>query len=88
MKEGNAMKKIYSKPEIAFESFSLSANIAAGCETKTDTPSKMQCGYGEDDFGMPLFVQGASGCKAIVQENAGDTLCYHVPTDTNNLFNS
>lgn len=82
------MKKIYSKPEITFESFSLSTNIAAGCETKTNTPSQMQCGYGADDFGRPLFVQEASGCLIKVPENAGDTLCYHVPTETNNLFNS
>ena len=32
------MKKVYSKPEIYFESFSLSQYIAAGCEVKPGDP--------------------------------------------------
>lgn len=80
------MKKIYSKPEIVFESFSLCQNIAAGCEIRTNTPSQMQCAYGENDFGTPLFLQGVSACKVTTQEN--ETLCYHIPTEGNNIFNS
>ena len=50
------MRKAYSKPQIMFEDFTLSTNIAAGCEVKTNTPSQMQCAYGEDDFGYPIFT--------------------------------
>lgn len=82
------MKKVYEKPEIIFESFALSQNIAAGCEVKTNTPSQMQCPYGETDFGSPLFLEAVSACKTTVSESSNDTLCYHVPVDTNNLFNS
>ena len=40
------MKKLYSKPEIIFESFTLSTNIAANCELKTALPSSTEaCGY-------------------------------------------
>ena len=81
------MKKNYTKPYIVFESFSLSQNIAAGCEVKTSTPSQMQCAY-EDDFGTPIFLESVSACVSKVQESDNDTLCYHVPIESNNLFNS
>ena len=79
------MKKVYAKPVIIFESFSLSQSIAS-CEVKTNTPAKMQCSYGEDDFGIPIFLSGINACKSTVQD--GDTVCYDVPVDNNNLFNS
>lgn len=87
------MKKTYSKPEIVFESFSLSQNIAAGCEVKTNTPSQSECGI--DFGGSMLFVDGMNGmngCKDIAVDNVGgdgvyNGICYHVPTGEN-LFNS
>lgn len=79
------MKKVYEKPEIVFESFSLSTSIAGDCEVKTHTPAAMECAYGEDDFGQPIFVEAAQVCVSKVQEN--DTLCYHV-FEANSLFNS
>ncbi len=40
-KEGRVfMKKIYSKPEIMFDSFTLTTNIAAGCGKKNRYPCK------------------------------------------------
>ena len=81
------MKKVYSKPQIMFESFTLSTNIAAGCEFKTNTPSARQCGYGEDIFGVSIFVDGITDCKAKYPDGYNG-LCYHVPTETTNLFNS
>ena len=38
------MKKIYSKPEIMFDSFTLTTNIAAGCGKKIDTHVNGVCG--------------------------------------------
>lgn len=81
------MKKIYSKPEIAYESFSLTTNIASGCEVKTDTPAAMQCGYT-----MPpntYFISGVAGCTTEIEEGTTfDSFCYHTPSDLSNLFNS
>lgn len=82
------MRKAYSKPQIMFEDFTLSTNIAAGCEVKTNTPSQMQCAYGEDDFGYPIFTTEVSACISQVEESENDRFCYHIPNQGNNLFNS
>lgn len=89
------MKKTYSKPEIVFESFSLSTNIAGDCETKTNTQYSGSCGY--PLRGEVLFILGMYGCTTGPQESiagdgstiiGNDEVCYHVPTSYNNLFNS
>ena len=84
------MKKPYSKPQIVFESFSLSQNIAAGCEVVTNTPSRNQCGI--DFSGAMVFMEGMTGCEHIQVDNVGgdgewNTICYHIPTGQN-LFTS
>lgn len=84
------MKKTYSKPEIVFESFSLSQSIAAGCDVKTNTPAQGQCGL--DFGGLMLFLDSMSGCPDIpVTSEGGDgeynNICYHTVYG-DNLFNS
>lgn len=87
------MRKAYTKPDIAFESFSLSTSIAGNCEVKTYTPNSGNCGYKFGSF--MVFIEGVNACtykvadgdKKIVDEN-GDAFCYHVPSPSNNLFNS
>ena len=86
------MKKAYTKPEIVFESFSLSQNIAAGCEEKIEGPSAGNCGV---DFvpGQTIFFDSMVGvCNISLQEgdpyNQHDSLCYHTFADTANIFNS
>ena len=92
------MKKVYAKPNIMFESFSLSQNIAAGCEVKTETMSVNQCGL---EFGpMVIFVSTPVCTEDGLVENMGNGdgaandliyngLCYHVFTNGEyNLFNS
>ena len=86
------MKKVYSKPDIFFESFSLSKNIAANCEEKTHTPAARECAV--DFSGLSLFLDGMSGCEDIKVDNLGgdgefNDICYHVYTDgLSNFFNS
>lgn len=80
------MKKTYSKPEIVFEDFSLSTSITAGCELDTAIPSyEENCGY--PIRGGIVFVAGAE-CTIFPQDGLHEGYCYHVPSDTNNLFNS
>lgn len=89
------MKRVYSKPQIYFESFSLSQNIAAGCEVKTNTPAQGQCGVNYGPFVVFLDSVG-SQCTGDgrVQDVGGDGeyggICYHVFSNDgeNNLFNS
>ncbi len=80
------MKKIYSKPEIMFEDFSLNENIAAGCEFKTSLQGPDACGYDAGRQGV-IFVEGVTGC-VYKQPDTNDSLCYHVPVNTANIFNS
>ena len=80
------MKKKYTKPEIKFEDFSLQTSIAAGCELETPLPSSSaSCGY--PTKGGVVFVEGTQ-CTTYPQDGVYNGFCYHVPTDTSNLFNS
>ena len=82
------MKKTYSKPDICFEDFSLSTNIAAGCEKRPFNHTEV-CGvkWGKANI---LFSEslGISNCNVNVIE--GDPkyngLCYHNPTADQNVF--
>lgn len=85
------MRKFYSKPEIFFEDFSLSTSITVGCDVQTHTPSKDQCGIYVEGVGN-LFLTTIAGCNGEggfpVEFDNYNGICYHVPLDTNNLFNS
>lgn len=82
------MKREYSRPDIIFEDFSLSAAIAAGCGEKTNTPSQYSCGLDFGPGGM-VFTQDVSGCTIQVGDNGEyNGLCYHVFCDESRLFNS
>ena len=86
------MKKEYIQPDVEFESFSMCNSIAMSCEVKKFTQSQGACAY---QFGSrKVFTSDVTGCKRanggypIQDGSMGDGLCYHVPIDTNNLFNS
>ena len=80
------MKKEYKKPEIMFEDFTLSTNIAGSCDVKTNTPRAETCGMPMSG-GTTIFMEGISGCETIAIDGSYN-ICYHVPIDTANLFNS
>ena len=80
------MRKTSTKPDIIFESFSMSTSIAAGCELETPLPSSADnCGY--PIRGGIVFMEG-SQCTTYPQDGQYNGFCYHVPTDLKNLFNS
>lgn len=82
------MKKTYSKPDIHFDSFSLCTSIAS-CAIKTFTPAQGECGVKFDDF--VIFLSNVQGCEiggVVIEDGYLSGICYHVPTDSNNLFNS
>lgn len=82
------MKKRYSKPEIMFESFTLSVNIAGDCEIKIDNQSQNTCGYIQGTGGETLFINASTGCSFEKEDNENNGFCYHIPIESNNLFNS
>lgn len=83
------MKRAYVKPQILFENFALSTNIASGCTAISDMHSSGTCGY--DFSGLMVFLYGVSGCGDVeIDANIGEFngICYHVPIETSSLFNS
>ena len=79
------MKKEYSKPMAFVEDFSLQTSIAAGCEFKTNNSVQGTCGYPTRN-GV-VFMSTITGCE-YHEPDDNDSLCYHVPTDLTNIFNS
>ena len=80
------MKKSYEAPEILFEDFSLSTNIATNCEVTANHTDNV-CGLNWGRF--VLFTVGViNSCNRSVEDTGGlyDGLCYHNPSDDNNLF--
>lgn len=82
------MKKQYSKPEIEFQSFSLSTRIAGDCERKVGNPSKGTCGIPGSAPGLDLFSETVDGCGIHSSTDENDGFCYHVPITESTLFNS
>ena len=85
------MKKVYSAPDIFFDSFALNENIASAnsnCNRNVTTMSSNRCGI---DFGGKIvFTVAANGCIFKVQDGHPmfDGLCYHIPSADARLFNS
>lgn len=75
------MKKAYVKPQVLFENFELSANIAAGC----GFPLRHEMTGCQPIPGTVLFLDKTSGCEYLPEENG---LCYQTSTDTTRIFTS
>lgn len=84
------MKKTYQKPQILFESFCLSTNIAGSCELTTNLPSPYSCPYnaGSDRNPNMIFMTRETGCNYTPPDGTYNGHCYHNPTDSKNMFNS
>ena len=87
------MKRTYSKPEIMFESFTLSTNIAGDCEQPFVTNiSKGVCAI-ESTGGVSVFSGTINVCDHTPEdmkqpEDTWNGFCYHVPDGGPKLFNS
>ena len=78
------MKKTYSKPMIEFESFAMNTSIAANCEVKPWSDELYFEGFGylhtDSDNCSYLPTHGGDGPHNMI--------CYDVPDESYNLFNS
>lgn len=79
------MKKIYSKPDILFDSFAMADSIAS-CEVQANFQSGT-CGVVLTEA-MTLFTQSVADCNWQFKDEEYDGLCYHVPFGAYNVFNS
>ena len=89
------MKRVYTKPDVLFENFSLSTSIAGNCEVRTNTIAQGTCGVPSTGLGIVFTTALTSVCTfrvvddgTFVVPGSNDGVCYHVPTSINNLFNS
>ena len=86
------MKKVYQKPEIMFDDFSLSTNIAGDCEPPfVGAHSQGSCGV-ETSAGFTVFTADIPAVCTFpwdeLEAGPYNGLCYDNPSNTNNLFNS
>lgn len=88
------MKKMYSKPEIFFENFSLSTNIAGNCNHPFRGFAQFVCGIPDSNgLGMNIFDPNAAGSTCAIpgdgMDDTYDGFCYHISTNAEGtLFNS
>ncbi len=75
------MKKEYKKPELLFDSFELSTNIATGCNKSLKVPI---------EFGGTTIFAPIISCAREPRGNEDTQFgyCYHNPDASNNLFTS
>lgn len=82
------MKKTYCKPQIAFEDFELSANIAETCRLSAGPNDVAQCGYVIPGIGK-IFFSSYRECEfQVFSDGSYYGLCYHIPMESTCLFNS
>lgn len=79
------MKKPYQKPKIYYESFTLSNSISSGCEGIANL-AENQCSITVPDLGIEIFTVDLV-CQYTPPGN-DDTICYHAPTEWNNVYSS
>ena len=79
----NKMAKQYVKPMISFEKLAISSNGSAGCAFDAEFAP----------FSCPVHIPGW-GDETIFNAgtctwyNEDDSVCYHVPTESTNIFGS
>ena len=81
------MKKLYSKPGIVYEDFSISTHIAKTCDVELGTFEQGECG-GYNYGTINIFMVSNVGCDFPVEDDASNGICYHVPINGARLFNS
>ena len=81
------MKKEYSKPNVIFEDFSLSTSVSLNCEVDVNF-ARGSCGRISVSPGVYIFTADMTGCTTGYKREEHNGVCYHNPTETNNMFNS
>lgn len=81
------MKKKYAKPQIAFESFELSQSIAAGCEMIQQNMTERSCPVTVPELIGTTYFADLNHCT-VTPPGGNDSICYHVPSENNNVYSS
>ena len=83
------MKKSYVKPQVYFENFQLSTNIAGECGTDREFFGNHSTGdvctwIGDEP--NTVFTQSNTGC--YYKPNSEGKICYDIPLSANRIFGS
>lgn len=92
------MKKQYSKPELAVESFGFVQSIADPCYTDRKEGyanhwSKQTCAWVIDDLDY-IFIEGNDACETQIAPGGEyevpdhPIICYNTPQNSNFVFSS
>lgn len=79
------MKRVYRKPALIYDSFEMSTNIAGNCEGIANFAENF-CSV-TINIGFDIEVFNNSNCEWTGPQ-AEDMVCYHAPSDSNNVFTS
>lgn len=79
------MKSTYSRPRIVFENFGLSNGASSGCEGIANL-AEYECSVMIPELGYSIF-NDMNICE-VTPVGDDDTLCYHAPSDWNNVYSS
>ena len=87
------MRKTYNKPKLWYEDFRLSQSIAAGCEgianfVEGSCSVTVKIPGPNTDAATLIEVFMSSSVCTFVPPNLDDTVCYHAPNESNNVFSS
>ncbi len=80
------MKKTYEKPKIRLEMLSISTPVASSCEGIANFAIGLCSVTIDVGFEMEIF-QSANICE-YHGPGVDDMVCYHAPSDNNNIFTS
>ena len=81
------MKKAYCKPSLWYENFQLSQSIASNCEGIANFTEGM-CSVTLEGPVYSLVLFNDPSICINSPPNPDDYLCYHAPTEGNNVFSS
>lgn len=89
-KEERVNMKVYKKPEIYIETFTLSKHIAACAFDMTNSTDKETCSaVGDSDFNVPNIVLYTESNNNCTEKDSDWTIyCYTNGTSGYNTFNS
>ena len=80
------MRKKYESPKIFFDSFRLSMNIASGCEVLSTPAAAYICPVNDPELGGTIFT--SDDVCDFTTPDIYDGVCYNVPLENHNVFES
>lgn len=80
------MKKTYISPQIMFDSFELTDNIASGCAFLNSNIQPYVCPVLEKEWGYTIFSD-LTICDST-PTGGNDSICYHIPVADSNVYTS